>query len=327
MIDVEGIAAEGATHAAPPAPASVGDGLPTVAILGLTGSGKTVLACTLARRLRAENATGVVWLPMGGYTLSYVDAMWDRLARGEWPGSNVSLVHQLGAERTSGEMPMLEWTLMVQGAVQGRTRLIDLSGQDFAYVFGGEQEIQHAAQRERLESLRAYCLGADIVLFLINLQDHIGQGDPDRARADQATIKGAIDALLEANPRRAIALVLTQSDLYEATARRLGGWSEVLRERVPYIHEAYCVQRPLPLFAVSAVANLEERFTGRGILRAPAPGFGSRGLQPLLTWMVLEIASRTHAPAIRRRTTWLLAIAGGLILGAVLIALRKFLTQ
>jgi hypothetical protein len=303
--------------------------LPTVAILGLTASGKTVLAATLARRLRSENATGVVLLPEDPGTLNYVERVWQELNAGIWPRTSYEINEKQPSSRQSdGElgdgsaptefdsMAELRWTMVVNGLHRSFVRLVDIAGQDFSRVFDGKNYSNLPA----LEHVRNYCFSADVILFLINLRDYIGQGNSARAEQAQATMIGAINALVDHDPSRAVALVLTQANQYQPLTGAVPDWHGLLRSALPYVHQAYCVQRPLPLFPVTAVTDVTVRLGYGKLERVPVSNFGSAGIQPLVRWLANEVTKRASAPRVRKRTRLVLAIAGGFFLGAVLLA-------
>ena len=252
---------------------------PNIAIIGMQASGKTVLATTLAKRLSTIDEKGVFLNPQGVKTLKYVEGVWHTLQSGDWPPST-----------PPGELFELKWKFQIVGELECDVRLIDAAGQDLRLLFEGEQIHSVDSLPGNLQALAAYCRAANIILFLINLGDFIGQGNPEQRTANQAAIKEAMDTLGgDGRPRR-ICLVLTQMDRYQDHARERGGWLELANEAVPYVFSAYVRARQVTVYPVSAVANTEVVEDGDGTpRRVPIACFRSEGLDDLVIWLTTQV--------------------------------------
>ena len=252
---------------------------PTIAVIGMEGAGKTVLVTTLAKRLSTIDARGVFLNPQGVKTLKYVEHVWNILQSGDWPPST-----------TPGEKFELSWKLEIVGVLECDLRLVDVAGQDLRQLFGDEQISSAGSLSGHLQSLAEYCRSADIVLFLLNLRDFIGEGDADRRAADEAAIKSAMDYLrADGRPRR-VCLVLTQEDQYRELAREHGGWRELLKHCVPYVFGAHIAVKNMIAFPVAAVAETTVVIDDHGIARrVPKPGFTSAALEKLVKWLTDQV--------------------------------------
>jgi hypothetical protein len=269
------------------------------------------LGCTLARRLRAENASGVVMRPADASTLEYVESTWNRLDSGEWPETT-----------KDSTLQQLHWTLLIDGEAECDMRLVDFSGQQFRRIFSSDGGGQAVAVRE---DLRDYCHDADIVLFLINLFDYVGQGNSELVVANQNAMKSSIDRLLESNPQRSIAIVLTQAEQYQPLVNSEGGWMALLSRELPYLYEAHIAPGSVPVFPVSAVFDTQ-LVPGEG-RRAPKPGFRSAGLIQLVEWMAREASRRVRSDAVRQHRNQLLLISFGIIVAAIAIVVVVALSK
>ena len=252
---------------------------PVIAVIGTEGSGKTVLTTTLAKRLSTIDASGVFLNP-DIKTLKYVEGVWHTLQSGDWPPST-----------PPGELFELKWKFQVIGEMECDVRLIDSPGQDLRQLFGGEQILANEPlPTKHMQLLAEYCRAADIILFLINLKDFIGQGDPKQRTDNQAAMKAAMDYLGGESPPRRVCLVLTQMDSYREDARKRGGWLELAAEAIPYVFGAHVRIRQVAVHPVSAVADTQVVVDPDGIpRRKPIAGFQSEGLNEVVAWLTTQV--------------------------------------
>lgn len=256
---------------------------PTVAIIGMEGSGKTVLATTLAKRLSTIDARGIFLNPQGVATLKYIEGVWRILQSGDWPPST-----------PQGELFELKWKFEIVGELVSDVRLIDAAGQDLRMLFGDEQINSVESLPEQLRLLAEYCRSAHIVLFLINLGDFVGEGNPEHRTANEAAIKAAMDYLSsECRPRR-VCLVLTQADLYHKLATDRGGWLELVAQTVPYVYGAHLQNGTMAVLPVAAISQTTVVVDADGIpRRVPVAGFRSAGLGKLADWIAQQVREVT----------------------------------
>lgn len=251
---------------------------PAIAIIGLEGSGKTVLATTLAKRLSAIDERGIFLNPQGTRTFKYVEKVWHTLQSGEWPPST-----------PPGELFELRWRLHV-GQLECDVRLADAPGQDLRAIFGDDQIYQMDSLPQRLQPLAQYCRSADIVLFLIDLEDFLGTGDAMQRTENEAAIKSAMDFLRTDIRLRRVCMVLTKGAQYRETARQHGGWRALLSEQMPLIFGAHIALGNMAVYVVDAVADVGVGVDEYGLpQRFPKPGFRSQGLDALVQWLVKSV--------------------------------------
>jgi GTPase SAR1 family protein len=157
----------------------------SIAIIGLSGAGKTVLAAVLAKFLSSpDNVTGVTLDPVDLKTQAFVDRVWGKLSAGQWPESTA-----LGAPND------LQWRLRSRDGVESEFRIFDVAGQEWFQLFGQEGIKQLEQQSEQVRQAVEYCGNASIVLLVVNLADFIAERDEKRLLENQWTTKYALDLL------------------------------------------------------------------------------------------------------------------------------------
>lgn len=252
---------------------------PTIAIIGMEGAGKTVLTATLAKRLSSIDSRGMFLNPQGVKTLKYVERVWQTLQSGDWPPST-----------PPGELFELSWKLQIVGEMECNVRLVDAAGQDLRLLFGDEQIHAMDSLPAHLHSLAEYCRSAEIMLFLINLRDLVGEGNAEQKIANEAAIKSAMDYLSKSVRPHRLCLVLTQTDLYKALAEEKGGWLELISVSAPYVFGAHLRSHHVGVFPISAVVDTKVVVDTEGsVRRVPVAGFRSEGLDELINWLADQV--------------------------------------
>ena len=248
-----------------------------VAIVGVEGSGKTVMLAGLGDLYTYPDEEGYMLVPKNFSTAAYVAEKIERMRKGEWPAATADDV-----------MEGLDWMLKrrVQGGRQRPERICEVSFLDFAgevyrTAFGiGEGDPSLA---EQAKELKRYVREADDLLVLINLRDVIVHRVRDRRVQEAMWITKAIldAALSEENGRKAprAAIVLSQADSYAETIKECGGAKGVLQKYLPYVAYDY---EWLDVFAASAVDKTKLDDDGTAV---PEADFTSKGLLPIMTWI------------------------------------------
>ena len=250
-----------------------------VAIVGVEGSGKTVMLAGLGELYTYPDEDGYFLVPKNFGTAAYVAEKMQRMRKGEWPSA------------TAGdEMQGLDWTLKRResGAKRPPDTLCEVSFLDFAGevyraafgIGGGDAAVELQAEAEKL---KAYVREADDLIVLINLRDVITNGLEDRRVQEAMWITNSIleAAFAEAGGRPAprAAIVLSQADSYAETIKSCGGPKGVLEKHLPYVANNYGW---LDVFAANAVDKTELDGDGNVV---PASDFTTKGLLPILQWI------------------------------------------
>ena len=206
---------------------------PSIAIIGMHASGKTVLACTLANRLVSAKENGGVHLVPDDYTtIDTVQRDWATLQAHDWPKST-----------EEGKMINLRWRLHINSEISCEMRLVDVSGQDLFYIFSHDRARKPEEFTPEKKAVFEYCRSANIVLFLLNLGDFLGEGNPGERISREAAMKAAMDCLAAG---RRVCVVLTQAEQYAAESHRHGSWERLLSEAVPFIYNAHLREKKNP---------------------------------------------------------------------------------
>jgi hypothetical protein len=212
------------------------------------------------------------WLikPRNMQTQRYVDTAWEQLHQGDWPRFTAQAAfHQL------------DWTLTVPQAGAAELRLVDASGHRFRELFAGDLE----AIPEHLRGLANYCRAADIVVFLINMQDFLGVPSGELRNYNELSLVFALDYVTNTSGKSCCA-VFTQTDLYPQLAEQHGEWDGVAKTYLPKLWASHLQSGQVPVFAVAAIDRTEVRPDEQGLPRRfPAKDFGSQGFESLLTWL------------------------------------------
>ena len=249
-----------------------------VAIVGVEGSGKTVMLAGLGDLYTYPDEEGYFLAPKNFGTAAYVAEKIERMRKGEWPVA------------TAGdEMQGLDWTLKRRKTgVKGRPEsvcevsFLDFAGEVYraAYGISGADD---ASLKEQAEELKQYVCGADELIVLINLRDVITNGLRDKRVQEAMWItKSILDTALgddtgEKAPRAAI--VLSQADSYSETIKTCGGALGVLEKYLPHVANDYGW---LDVFAANAVDKTALDDDGNVV---PAADFTTQGLLPIMKWI------------------------------------------
>ena len=249
-----------------------------VAIVGVEGSGKTVMLAGLGDLYTYPDEDGYFLAPKNFGTAEYVAEKIERMRKGEWPSA------------TAGdEMQGLDWTLKRRepGARKPAEKVCEVSFLDFAgEVYRAAYGISSgsdASLKEQAEELKQYVRGADDLIVLINLRDVITNGLRDKRVQEAMWItKSILDTALgddtgEKAPRAAI--VLSQADSYSETIKTCGGALGVLEKYLPHVANDYGW---LDVFAANAVDKTALDDDGNVV---PAADFTTQGLLPIMTWI------------------------------------------
>ena len=248
-----------------------------VAIVGVEGSGKTVMLAGLGDLYTNPDKDGYFLSPKNYGTASYVANKIQRMRAGEWPTA------------TAGDaMQGLDWTLKQITGKRSRPKdvcevsFLDFAGEVYRYAFGIKSGRTDHGLTDQVESLRSYVKESDELIVLINLRDVIVNGAGDERVLESMWITNSILNFAldgregEKAPRAAI--VLSQSDSYANTLRACGGPVGVLKKYLPHVANNYGW---LDVFAVCAVDKTRIDDCGNVV---PAPDFNAVGLAPILDW-------------------------------------------
>ena len=259
-----------------------------VAIVGVEGSGKTVMLAGLGDLYSHPDENGFFLGPKNFQTASYVAEKIARMRKGEWPMA------------TAGDVLQgLDWTLRQRQIPGQRPRdvcevsCLDFAGEVYRCAFVREDATPYELLDE-VQSLKDYVRNADDLIVLINLRDVIVQGEHDPRVQESMWITNAIlSYALDEQGGRAIpraAIVLSQADSYADTIRSCGGPKGVLAKYLPHVANNYDW---LDILAASAVDKTWIDDNGNIV---PAPDFQPTGLRVIMNWIQAGIADYAPPP-------------------------------
>ncbi len=279
-----------------------------VAIVGVEGSGKTVMLAGLGELYARPDENGFFLEPKNRETASYVSSKIARMRRGIWPLATPDDV-----------MQGLNWVLRRQTDPDRRPQdfcevsFLDFPGEVYRAAFGDKEGFPRREIAASVESLKGYVKRADVLMVLVNLRDVITNSYGD-GRVQESTwiTKSILDTALGEGGKKAATravIVLSQADSYAETIRLYGGPKGVLDKYLPNVASCYGF---LDVIAVSVVSKTVLDAQGNVV---PSSDFQLDGLKALVKWIVPAY------PDLVRDVTRFLAL-GSLGVGALLLGLR-----
>ena len=248
-----------------------------IAIVGMTGAGKTVLISTLAMKMSQMANQGIFLAPVGEnrrQTLRYVQENWQTLNSGKWPPST-----------SAEEWCRQEWELTTKTNA-AIIRFADCAGQGVQAFFKQEQFDYNSLTPDQ-QYIYNYLRSANVLIFLINMEDILGRS-PKQALENALDVDQMFYVLNQkANFPRKTALVLSQFDKYrdELKAKYDNNLLEYLRANFPQLQEKY-INNPnfavIPIAAVETTQNIIENESAKLV---PVEKFLSFNLEMLITWI------------------------------------------
>ena len=248
-----------------------------VAIVGVEGSGKTVMLAGLGELYARADENGYFLAPKNFQTASYVSGKISRMRKGKWPMATPEDVLQ-----------GLDWTLRQRRGDGQRpvdvceVSCLDFAGEVYRYAFVRQGAVPTSLEDE-VASLKSYVRSADDLIVLINLRDIIVMGEYDSRVQEAMWITNAIlSYALDGQDGRKVpraAIVLSQADSYADTIRSCGGAKGVLSRYLPHVANNYDW---LDILAVSAVDKTVLDDNGNMV---PAPNFQPTPLRAIMDWI------------------------------------------
>lgn len=250
-----------------------------VAIVGVEGSGKTVLLAGLGALYYRPDSNGYFLSPKNFQTSSYVNDLMDKLRSGKWPAATAEDVFQ-----------RLEWTLKrSRGEVTRPDEICEISCLDFAGEVYRRAFVETDGRiseemNHKVEALWDYIKQANDLIVLVNLSDVIAQKSNDHRVQEALWItNGLLDKALKELPGRKpprAAIVLSQADNYADTIKSCGGAGKTLEKFLPNLYFSYSW---LDIFEVATIDKTVLDDDGQVV---PARDFSLNGLLPIMAWIL-----------------------------------------
>lgn len=246
-----------------------------IAIVGMTGSGKTVLVTTLAMKMAQMSLDDIFLAPYGEnrrQTLRYTQGNWQILNNGQWPPST-----------PAGELIELQWELNTKNC-QAIVQFLDCAGQDIRSLFGDER-FDPASLSEDLKRVYDTVNSANVLIFLVNMKDLLATLDMTDEILD---LDEMFHTLKQRNdiPRR-IAVAFSQFDKYKPQVDQQfnGDFLEYVRHYLPYLYGLYKRFHNFEMIPVAAVNDTQDVLEDGVVKQYPVPFFSSYNLETLIHWI------------------------------------------
>ena len=251
-----------------------------IAIVGVEGSGKTVLMAAMGEKYRKPRADGLFLYANSRRTIEYCNEQIDILRiQHKWPNST-----------SPDSLVNLEWTLMRRKKGSRPEEVctvafLDFAGEIYRYAFGDSTDdsdrIKQSQYKKQIEAVKSHLKDAESVVVLVNLSDIINSNGVSTKASEMDWLSQRIfDFAFDETSANRVAIAFTQKDLYEETIGRCGGLEGTFEAYLPsvyYRHESEIVP-----FAVSAVNKTVPNDKGEPL---PASDFNSEGFDELVSWM------------------------------------------
>ena len=245
-----------------------------ISIVGVEGSGKTVLMSVLGDKYSVPDENGFFLNPLNRETFEYCVKTVADMRKGYWPQVT-----------EPGQMVKLQWNLC--RAKENRTTenlgevtMMDFAGEVYRAAFGGKN-VQESFKKD-VESLQAYVLGCEKLLLLINLKDIIDGDESEERTIDMLwASKSIMDYAIE-NGVNDIAIAFTQSEQYSSIIAECGGPHGTLKKYHGLIAALY------PMVNVIALSAVRDTVINDNASEVPSQDFCSVGLDKLVRWMAEE---------------------------------------
>lgn len=246
-----------------------------VAIVGVEGSGKTVLMTVFGERYRRQTLQGYFLHALDTKTLYVIATNIRRMREGNWPNA------------TGGDdIISLEWRLKrrMNNAVEDvcDVSFLDYPGESIRCAFseGRPNSEDESTEFCEIDVIRKYVESSDVLLVLINLKDVINAVNEAAFQMLDLSLKIIERAKACYPAKKRIALVFTKFDVYRAHVENAGGLRSFYLNALTHISNIY---PNLDLLAVSAVNRTIVNAEGEEV---PAQDFESDGLDTILDWIV-----------------------------------------
>lgn len=266
-----------------------------IAIVGVEGSGKTVLMAAMGDKYKSPDANGIYLKPVNRETFEYCEKLMGQMQGGKWPIAT-------GRAITDN----LRWTLTRKVADGEDDQIAELSFLDFGgeiyrLAFGGGEHDEPDKDTENaIAQLRSHVEEAEVLIVLVNLSDIInGNRNEERTIEMNWLSQAILSFAYDKAKKSSVALVFTQADTYAEIITDCGDLRGVLTRYMPTVDTSY--GKRLALFSLAAVNRTVFASDGSGFL-VPQPDFKPQGLENLVSWVVDSVEGKN------KRKRWKIAI-------------------
>jgi len=239
-----------------------------VAIVGVEGSGKTVLMGALCECYKQGTEDEPYLMPENQAAFMFMERIPHKLrVEREWP------------EATSvSSLKAMRWTLRLGGEVLEEIEMLDYPGELYRIAFGERTKEEADAHRTELNEFLEHLTEADTLIVLLNIADTMNLGANPRHAETVWITRGIFDLAKNKLPNiKRKSLVFSQADRFQTMLEVQGGAQGVYAKQLPMMKKLY---PDLNVIAVSAVSATD----GEGRPKAGYSADGCRELMREILW-------------------------------------------
>ncbi len=253
-----------------------------ISIVGVEGSGKTVLMSAICDKYSTADSSGVFMAPGNQDASKFRTINSNVLRTGRWPVAtivNKSLDWELYQEQRNDNPKII-----------GTLSFLDFAGELYRLIYGQHTKEKQEPYEDEIKQVTHHIKESDLLLVVINLTDLINGSAANERTIETKWITYSVikNAALykytgSNKSKKEIAIVFTQADLYRDVIAECGGEVGILRKFLPDVYNMY---RVCPIFSVAAVNKTVPDANGNQI---PAADYASEGIDELMAWVLSKM--------------------------------------
>jgi hypothetical protein len=248
-----------------------------VAIVGVEGSGKTVLMGALCELYGEISDTRTFLMPENQAAYIFMRCIPHKLR-----------VERVWPEATSvNALKSMRWTLRRGKDIVCEVEMLDYPGELYRLAFGEHKEQEANAHREELNEFLEHLVSADVLVVLLNQADLESPGNTTRNAETMWITRRIFDYAGKLPNLKDKILVLTQADRCIELISKTANLDGYYRTKMPMLHYFY---PDLKVMAVSAVDETDQQ--GR-----PKEDYSTIGCRELMQ-AVLPVAEHAAVSAL-----------------------------
>lgn len=211
-----------------------------VAIVGVEGSGKTVLMAALGEMYGRASQDSLYLMPENQAAFSFMTRIPHKMrVEHQWP------------EATAIEsMKYLKWTVRFGTEVLTELEMLDYPGELYRMAFGDRKEAEIEGNKEQIHEFLEHLVTADFLIVLMNLKDAMDIGANARNNETVWLTRGIFDYAKKLPNIKNRLLVFTQADRYRDL---LGGEDGAKAAQEKHLPMLSILHSDLECISISAV--------------------------------------------------------------------------
>lgn len=256
-----------------------------IAIVGVEGSGKTVLMAALADMFGKPSEDALYLMPENQASFSFMTQIPHKMKE----------EHQWPSATAIESMKHLKWTVRMGKQILSEIEMLDYPGELYRIAFGDRKEEEIAPYREQVHEFLGHLVEADTLIVLLNLKDAMDIGANAKNTETVWLTRSIFDYAKKMPNIKKQMLLFSQADRYPEQLTGEGGLVAAKEKYMPMLH----VLHPDLECAAVAVATDDSD--------TPAKAFSaSHGVTELMRWVILQTEEGKKANAIMQQCSELI---------------------